>query len=111
MQGSSAQQHMKANKLMSENVMQPERLEYCSHANVRAWLAATDFDDEPASPQAQRASCNTVFVNALSSLRLRKSSAGSRASQRPGTSIASSVASSASAQYNYSFGTKRFNFV
>jgi len=108
MQGSSEQQHMKTNKLMSEKVMQPERLEYCSHANVRAWLAATDFDDEPASPKAQPASCSTVFVNALSSLRLRKSSAGSRASQWLGTSITSSVASSASAQHSYTFGTTRF---
>jgi len=111
MQGS--QQLTKPYNLMSEDVMLLLRHEYCSHANVRAWLAATDFDDEPASPQVQRASCNMVFVNALSILRfpLRKSSASSRASQRPGTSIASSVASSASAQYNYSFGTKRFNFV
>ena len=111
MQGS--QQLTKPYNLMSEDVMLLLRHEYCSHANVRTWLAATDFDDEPASPQVQRASCNMVFVNALSILRfpLRKSSASSRASQRPGTSIASSVASSASAQYNYSFGTKRFNFV
>jgi len=87
MQGS--QQLTKPYNLMSEDVMLLLRHEYCSHANVRAWLAATDFDDEPASPQVQRASCNMVFVNALSILRfpLRKSSASSRASQRPGTSI------------------------